>query len=230
MYDRICVKFTKKKKRLFFGGGHLQCILCTGKPCTSYRTMGANQSVLVFLISSVSLASSEMHQAIPIADNHIPSSPLLSLPSTKFITRMMFFLFGATYFAFQKKMLPHSVSRIAARMFFWPTVPFTFALRTGKLLSRMDETVLVGVAPIAFSTTPTSLYAMGVRGVINLCDEFSGPKKEYDRLGMEELWLPTVDHYEPSVQSLWLAIKFITKFKKRGQQVYVSVLIFKILP
>ena len=38
---------------------------------------------------------------------------------------------------------------------------------------------------------------------------------------MEELWLPTVDHFEPSVSALEAAIKFISKFKEKKQKVYV---------
>jgi len=135
--------------------------------------------------------------------------------------RFSLFLFGATYLAFQKKLLPQQLSRYAARFYFWPTLPFTFALRRGALMTRMDETVLVGVAPIAFSVAPKELHTIGVRGIINLCDEFKGPSKTYDELGLEELWIPTIDHFEPSLSNLWIAVKFISKFKKLGQQVYV---------
>lgn len=33
-----------------------------------------------------------------------------------------------------------------------------------------------------------------------MCKEYRGPTKSYERLGMKELWLPTVDHFEPTVQ------------------------------
>ena len=45
------------------------------------------------------------------------------------------------------------------------------------------------------------LYAK-VTGVINMCEEYRGPTKNYDELGMEELWLRTVDHFEPSLEHL----------------------------
>ena len=41
-----------------------------------------------------------------------------------------------------------------------------------------------------------------MRGVINLCDEYRGPKSEYEKLGMEELRLKTVDHFVPSLEDL----------------------------
>ena len=41
-----------------------------------------------------------------------------------------------------------------------------------------------------------------VRGVINLCDEYAGPVKKYKTLGIQQLHLKTVDHFEPSVKDL----------------------------
>ena len=128
---------------------------------------------------------------------------------------------AALYAAFQKKMLPKAVSRVVARCYFWPTLPFTMALRWGNLLTKMDDTVIVGVAPVGGQVAPHRLHRMGVRGVINLCEEFRGPGRQYSRLGMEELWLPTVDHFEPSVASLRAAVDFIAGHKERGEKVYV---------
>lgn len=88
-------------------------------------------------------------------------------------------------------------------------------------MSQVDNTVLLGVAPIMGAVSPVSLKKLGVFGVINLCDEFRGPIATYDRLGMDQLWLPTVDHFEPSVPDLHAAVDFIQKFRKRGQKVYV---------
>jgi atypical dual specificity phosphatase len=45
--------------------------------------------------------------------------------------------------------------------------------------------------------------------------------RRYKELGIEELWLPTVDHYEPSLSALEAAVKFIDKFKEKNQKVYV---------
>ena len=60
-----------------------------------------------------------------------------------------------------------------------------------------------------------------VRGVINLCEEYAGPQKSYKRLGMLHLRLPTTDHFEPSVEDLEKAVKFIGEHKALGKRVYV---------
>jgi atypical dual specificity phosphatase len=51
-----------------------------------------------------------------------------------------------------------------------------------------------------------------VRGVINLCEEYPGPMQQYHQLGIKSLHLPTVDHFEPSVPDLELALHFIQQF------------------
>lgn len=136
-------------------------------------------------------------------------------------SRLSLLAITSVYVAFQKKLLGKKTSKVVARLYFWPTIPFTIALRWGNLVTKMDDTLLVGVAPVGWRVTPQSLHHMGVRGVINLCDEFRGPQRKYANLGVEELWLPTIDHFEPSVEDLCTAIQFIERYKARGERVYV---------
>lgn len=68
---------------------------------------------------------------------------------------------------------------------------------------------------------PNSFSKMGVKGVINMCYEYPGPKSYYDELGIVQLRLPTVDHFEPSADQLEEAIKFIKHYQKKGEKVYV---------
>jgi hypothetical protein len=41
-----------------------------------------------------------------------------------------------------------------------------------------------------------------VRGVINFCEEYEGPVEKYEELGIQQLHLPTTDHFEPSLDDL----------------------------
>lgn len=60
-------------------------------------------------------------------------------------------------------------------------------------LCRVDaDTVYLGAAPVGFLGHADTLHAKGVVGVINMCGEYRGPLDEYDRVGIEQLWLPTV--------------------------------------
>lgn len=153
----------------------------------------------------------------------IPTSLGASLPRW---SRLGFrILFGATatlYVLNQKHLLPKPLSSVVSRALFWPTLPITVSRRIGKWTTDIDDTVVIGGAPLGFVGMPERLHDdKAVRGVINMCDEYRGPIKKYDRLGMEELWLRTVDHFEPSVSDLKKAVHFIEKTKEEGGRVYV---------
>jgi atypical dual specificity phosphatase len=51
--------------------------------------------------------------------------------------------------------------------------------------------------------------------------EYQGPISYYSELGMKQLRLPTVDHYEPSVENMKDAVKFIKEYKLRNEKVYI---------
>ena len=135
--------------------------------------------------------------------------------------RLGILLFACGYVAFQKKLLSRSLSRLAARVYFWPTLPFTLTLRRGNLVSPVDETLLVGVAPVFGQASPENLHSLGVRAIVNLCDEWGGDVNRLKQLRMTQLWVPTVDHFEPSLASIKASIDFIDKYRLREEKVYV---------
>ena len=57
--------------------------------------------------------------------------------------------------------------------------------------------------------------------MINLCEEYRGPDRSYQRLGIQHLHLPTTDHYEPSLKDIHKAVRFIQRYEKRNEKVYV---------
>lgn len=88
-------------------------------------------------------------------------------------------------------------------------------------MTQVDGTVILGTAPLQLLDHPQQMHVAGVRGVVNMCAEYSGPTSSYSDLGITQLRLPTVDHFEPSLESMQLAIKFIKEHKARGERVYV---------
>jgi atypical dual specificity phosphatase len=125
------------------------------------------------------------------------------------------------YFLFQKKLLPKPISFIVSKIFFYPSFPVTALLRYDNYWTHIDNTVILGCAPMAILDHPRKLHDLGVTGVINLCAEYQGPVKAYNELGITQLWLPTVDHFEPSLDSMKDAVKFINERKAKGGKVYV---------
>jgi atypical dual specificity phosphatase len=126
----------------------------------------------------------------------------------------------ALYILNQKHYLPMPLSRVVSKALFWPTIPITISRRIGKWTTVVDDSVLIGGAP--FGNYPYKLSKQfNVKGVVNMCDEYSGPVTSYERLGIEQLRLPTVDHFEPSVEDLKLAVAFIQRHEQNGDRVYV---------
>lgn len=136
-------------------------------------------------------------------------------------------LFGAfsvaaiSFFLFQKKLLPESAAKVVSKVLFYPTFPITALMRLGNYWTKVDDTLILGCAPMSFCGHPEELYKQGVRGVVNMCYEFPGPKDEYARLGMKQLHLSTVDHTEPKLEQMKEAVAFIKHHKNRGEKVYV---------
>lgn len=116
----------------------------------------------------------------------------------------------ALYILNQQHMLPRGLSSVVSKTLFWPTLPITFSKRLGKWTTQVDDTVIMGGAPIGWLNVPKKLQEQyGVKSVINLCEEYKGPTKQYRKLGIRELHLPTTDHFEPSVQDMKTAVEFI---------------------
>ena len=110
------------------------------------------------------------------------------------------------------------------RLLFIPTLLWNILL--GRLLKvrhwwdkLTEEPILLGALP--FSRDVPQLQAEGVTGVINMCIEYPGPKLAYEKSGIDQLWLPTVDFTPPTIADIRQAIEFIERHQKDGGKVYV---------
>lgn len=149
-------------------------------------------------------------------------SLLSGLSFAKLCFRSAAFATITLYVLNQNHMLPKPLGMFTSRLLFWPTLPITVSRRIGKWTTVVDNAVVIGGAPFGFMGYPEKLRSQfRVRGVINMCEEYHGPVKSYKRLGIEHLRLPTVDHFEPSVEDLKRAVSFIQKHEAMGDRVYV---------
>lgn len=145
----------------------------------------------------------------------LPNLTTLCIQSMAFATITLYILN-------QKHMLPHSLSRVVSKALFYPTIPITIGRRIGKWTTVVDDAVVIGGAPFGWMNYPEKLSKQfNVKGVVNMCEEYRGPISSYKRLGIEHLRLPTVDHFEPSVEDLKKAVSFIQKHEEKGGRVYV---------
>lgn len=110
------------------------------------------------------------------------------------------------------------------RLLFLPTLLWNVLL--GRLLhvrqwwhELAGEPIILGALP--FTSDLPRLHHLGVTGVINMCVEFPGPIAQYDRMGIEQLWLPTVDFTPPELENIVRGVEFIDRHTEAGGKVYV---------
>ncbi|KAJ8605321.1 hypothetical protein CTAYLR_002357 [Chrysophaeum taylorii] len=152
------------------------------------------------------------------------SSVLLVVPFFHHLSLAVWMVFVLGFALFQRRLLPARLAKLAAKCYFYPTLPLTYARlvflppRAG-LWTPVDDTVIVGAAPLGCLGHPSRLRRLGVRAVVNCCDEYEGPN--WARSLVDHLHVPTVDHVEPSRADLETAVRFIDAHRKRGHKVYV---------
>ncbi len=110
-----------------------------------------------------------------------------------------------------------------ARSIFGPTFAYNYLLgRVFKVRAwwnRIDPHVILGALPLARDAA--ALKAEGVTGIVNMCEEYRGPIKRYQELGIEQLWLPTVDFTHPTEEFVTAGAEFIQRHAQQGGTVYV---------
>ncbi len=114
-------------------------------------------------------------------------------------------------------------SRFFAAAMFYPTLVWNYLLgRTFKIRhwwDHIDPQVIVGAYP--FKRDVEALYLQGVRAVVNTCKEYNGPTLEYERLGIEQLHIPTTDFTHPRLRDIELAVQFVQSHVEQGHTVYI---------
>lgn len=115
------------------------------------------------------------------------------------------------------------MQRWLARAVYYPTLGYNLLL--GRVLKirrwwdSIDDQVILGARPMP--RDPNRFQQLGITGVVNMCEELPGPLAEYERLGIEQLWLPTVDFSHPSRADVERGAEFIQQHYQRGGKVYV---------
>lgn len=110
------------------------------------------------------------------------------------------------YILFQCKMLSPWFGRYIAMLFFYPTLPLTYLSRRKEYWSHLDKNVYIGAVPIQALNHFSMLKDLHITCIVNLLDE---SKCVHQMNHMLQLYLPTIDHEEPSFEDIKAAVAFI---------------------
>lgn len=116
-----------------------------------------------------------------------------------------------------------ALRRILARGLFVPTYLWNRlnanVLKRRNWWDRVDENVIVGALPHAKDVP--QWVDNNVTGVVNTCEEYGGPVAAYEKAGIEQFRMPTIDFTHPHIDDVEEAVKFIGKHAAAGGTVYV---------
>jgi hypothetical protein len=167
-------------------------------------------------------ASGDMPSSSSISAFFYSPSKYFGISNSIFWSSVFYF---SVYGLLAKKKLPKSTWKVLSRFYFWPMLPITYISRnlpwSPPYFVEVSPGVILGGVPIVFAGHVDELYKLGVRGVINMQDEYHGPIKKYEELGITQNRLPCVDHVEPTVEQMVNACTFITEQREKGHKVYV---------
>ncbi len=113
--------------------------------------------------------------------------------------------------------------QLYAQLVFYPTLLWNFflarVLHVRNWWDPIDPLVIVGGYP--FRRDAATLFDQGVRAVVNTCEEYPGPIDEYQRLGIQQLRIPTTDFCHPTLADVERGVAFIQENAERGHVTYV---------
>lgn len=116
----------------------------------------------------------------------------------------------------------NTLVRLFMRVQYHPARCFNRAMYvTGRwrVWDWLDDDVLLGGAPSRAELR--RLRELGIRAIVNLCDEFKGHAKELRRYRMTQLRLPAVDHFPVPLDYLLRGLEFIRTQLESGRRVYI---------
>ena len=113
--------------------------------------------------------------------------------------------------------------RLMARLLFVPTLVWNImwgrVLRVRHWWDKIDDHVYMGAFP--FTLDVAAMKRTGIGAVVNTCEEYRGPVKAYERAGIVQLWIPTVDFTAPNLRDVERGVAFMQEQIGLGRDVYV---------
>lgn len=102
---------------------------------------------------------------------------------------------------------------------FWWNVWNGRVTRRWEWWTEIDDDLVLGAVP--FRSDVGKLVQLGVRAVVNTCEEFPGHARLYQELGITQFHMPTTDFTHPEIESVVAAVDFMESQIAQGHRIYV---------
>jgi len=151
----------------------------------------------------------------------MPPAFLILLVASFLVVLVYYFIFAP----YLKGQLYLPLALVIERVIHYPKLPFVIlsfklGIKGSPYWSKVDENIYLGALPTIFHEN--ELKEMNIKAVVNCCDEDRGPTSIYNKLGIEQLYIPTIDHTEPSVKDIERAVReFIEPHTNAGENVLI---------
>lgn len=116
----------------------------------------------------------------------------------------------------------HRLKQLATRLAFLPGLWFCRALvfsRIWRTWHRVDEHLIIGAFPTVRELH--QLQVLGVRMIINLCEEHPGSVAAIERLGLRQTRIPCLDFHVPPHSQIEQALGVIRVEGRAGRITYL---------
>lgn len=92
-------------------------------------------------------------------------------------------------------------------------------LKVRNWWDEVDDDIVLGAFP--FARDVKKMSELGIRAVVNTCEEYCGPVDQYEEFGIDQFRMPTVDFTHPSIKDVAAAVAFIDSHVTKGNRVYI---------
>ena len=84
---------------------------------------------------------------------------------------------------------------------------------------EVDDDIVLGAFP--FARDVKKMSSIGIKAVVNTCEEYCGPVDEYAKFDIDQFRMPTVDFTHPSLEDVKDAVDFIESHAAKGNRIYI---------
>jgi len=117
----------------------------------------------------------------------------------------------------------YNINLLIARVLYPPSFYLNLimskVIKTRRWWDYIDNQLILGARPSI--NQARRLKDIGVKAVLNCCEEYNGPQEFYTANGISHLKLNVVDYQSPSIEQVVQGVGYIEEMINLGNKIYV---------